>query len=112
MVWLHFMPQAGHGRAGHGQAGHGQAGHRPTLVLSPDAYNRIGLMLCCPMTTTAKGYPFEVPIAGADGRVVLADQVRSLDWQAWKAKRKGAVMEDELAQIRIRARAGVLIRGK
>jgi mRNA interferase MazF len=99
IVWLHFTPQAGHK----------QAGHRPALVLSPASYNRIGLMLCCPLTTKAKGYPFEVPIAGADGSVVLSDQVKSLDWKARRAKRKGDVTEEELAQVR--AKAVALIRG-
>lgn len=67
-------------------------------------------MLCCPMTTKAKGYPFEVPLAGADGSVVLADQVKSLDWRARRAKRKGTVTAEELAQVR--ARAVALIRGR
>ena len=67
------------------QAGHEQAGRRPALVLSPYIYNeKVGLMLACPVTHQAKGYPFEVaipsglPIQG----VVLADHVRSLDWRA------------------------------
>ena len=48
IVWMDFNPQAGHE----------QAGHRPALVLSPAVYNgRIGLLLCCPMTTKIKGYP-------------------------------------------------------
>lgn len=46
-------------------------------------------MLCCPMTTRIKGYPFEVAIAGDASSVVLADQVKSLDWKARKARRKG-----------------------
>jgi mRNA interferase MazF len=71
LVWLHFDPQAGHE----------QAGHRPALVVSPAAYNgKTGLMLCCPMTTQIKGYPFEVPIAGDRPGAALADQVKSLDW--------------------------------
>jgi len=47
------------------QAGHEQAGRRPAVVLSPAAYNaKTSLMLCCPMTTQIKNYPFEVLIAG------------------------------------------------
>jgi mRNA interferase MazF len=50
VVWLEFDPQAGHE----------QSGHRPALVLSPARYNgKTGLMICCPMTTQIKGYPFE-----------------------------------------------------
>jgi mRNA interferase MazF len=82
IVWLQFNPQAGHE----------QAGHRPALVLSPINYNRAsGLMLCCPMTSQRKGYPFEV-VASEDPHqtsVVLADQVKSLDWKTRKAVKKG-----------------------
>jgi len=47
-------------------------------------------MLCCPMTSKVKGYPFEVafPAASSEAGVVLADQVKSLDWQSRQAKRK------------------------
>jgi mRNA interferase MazF len=91
IVWLHFDPQAGHE----------QAGHRPALVVSPSAYNgKTGLMLCCPMTTQVKGYPFEVPIAGDRTGAVLADQVKSLDWVARKAEHKGKVSTAELKEVR------------
>jgi mRNA interferase MazF len=94
IVWLHFDPQAGHE----------QAGHRPALVLSPAAYNgKTGLMLCCPMTTQIKGYPFEVLIAGPRPGAVLADQVKSLDWVVRKASRKGCVSAAELAEVRAKA---------
>ena len=97
VVWLNFTPQAGHE----------QAGHRPALVISPAAYNgKTGLMLCCPITNQVKGYPFEVPLdarAGVRG-VVLSDQVKSLDWRARQAKRKGevsrAAMDQTLARVR------------
>ena len=77
-IWLEFTPQAGHE----------QAGRRPALVLSPRAYNqKVGLVLVCPITSRVKGYPFEVAVpAGLKvGGVVLADQVKSLDWVARKA---------------------------
>ena len=91
IVWLDFDPQAGHE----------QAGHRPAVVVSPSAYNgKIGLMLCCPMTTQIKGYPFEVVISSKRASVVLTDQVKSLDWIARKATRKGAVSLAELSEIR------------
>jgi len=91
IVWLNFTPQAGHE----------QAGHRPALVLSPAAYSeKAGLMVCCPMTTQIKNYPFEVLIAGTPSAVVLADQVKSLDWRARRAKRKGRITAEELADVR------------
>lgn len=78
-VWLQFDPQAGHE----------QAGRRPALVLSPASYNGlVGLALLCPITNQIKGYPFEVrvppdqPVTG----VVLADQVKSLDWRVRRAE--------------------------
>ena len=95
VVWLQFSPQAGHE----------QAGHRPAVVLSPAAYNRIGLMLCCPLTTKLKGYPFEVLLAGSKPSAALADQVKSLDWRAREAQRKGKISDNELAEIRAKARA-------
>jgi mRNA interferase MazF len=91
IVWLQFNPQAGHE----------QAGHRPALVLSPASYNRrSGLMLCCPMTSQKKGYPFEVVIAVDTDResVVLADQVKSLDWKVRKAVKKGTASIDVIAE--------------
>lgn len=98
VVWLNFTPQAGHE----------QAGHRPALVLSPAAYNgKTGLMLCCPITGQVKGYPFEVPLdarAGVRG-VVLSDQVKSLDWKARKARRKGVVSREVIDQTLARIRA-------
>ena len=79
IVWLRFNPQSGHE----------QAGHRPALVLSPVTYNeKTGLALFCPITSTVKGYPFEVilPLTSAITGVVLADQVKSLDWRARRAQ--------------------------
>ena len=90
IVWLHFDPRAGHE----------QAGHRTALVVSPSSYNgKTGLMLCCPMTTQVKGYPFEVLISGDRPSAVLADQVKSLDWVARKTSHKGSVSPSELAQV-------------
>ena len=91
VVWLHFDPQAGHE----------QVGHKPALVLSPLAYNsKTNLMLCCPMTTQVKGYPFEVLIAGYRAGAALADQVKSLDWVVCKASHKGKISSVELAEVR------------
>jgi mRNA interferase MazF len=96
IVWLRFDPQAGHE----------QAGHRPALVLSPAAYNaKTGLMLCCPMTTQIKGYPFEVQIVDKTVSAVLADQIKSLDWRARQAKRKGQVSAAVLTEVRAKIMA-------
>ena len=57
-------------------------------------------MICVPMTTRIKGYPFEVPIHGETPSVALADHIKSVDWRARKATSKGKVTTDELAAIR------------
>lgn len=99
IVWLQFDPQAGHE----------QAGHRPAIVLSPALYNaKAGLMLCCPITTQIKGYPFEVPLAGPTQSVALADQLKSLDWKARRATLKGKASEAELAELRHKAAALIM----
>lgn len=78
-VWLTLNPQAGHE----------QTGRRPAVVLSPVAFNKkVGLALFCPITSQVKGYPFEVAIPDGlkTSGVVLADQVKSLDWQSRQAE--------------------------
>ncbi|MDZ7752450.1 MAG: endoribonuclease MazF [Gammaproteobacteria bacterium] len=91
IVWLHLDPRVGHE----------QAGRRPVVVLSPASYNgKTSLMLCCPMTTQIKGYPFEVEISASRQGVALADQIKSLDWRARKATKKGNVTSEELFKIR------------
>src|SRR5271167_550394 len=96
IVWLSFDPQIGRE----------QAGHRPAVVLSPAAYNqKTSLMVCCPMTTQIKNYPFEVVIAGATLSAVLADQVKSLDWRKRRARRKGTIAAVEIAEVRAKIRA-------
>jgi mRNA interferase MazF len=81
VVWLNFTPQAGHE----------QAGNRPALVWSTAAYNdKTGVMICCPMTTQIKSYPFEVVIGGTPPSDVLEDQVENLDCRQRKAARKGS----------------------
>lgn len=65
------------------QAGREQAGRRPAIVLSHTRYNeKTGLAVFCPVTSKAKGYPFElaVPAGMSVGGVVLCDHVRSQDW--------------------------------
>jgi mRNA interferase MazF len=79
LVWLDFDPQLGHE----------QAGRRPALVLSGRRYNAAtGMLIACPVTGQVKGYPLEVPLPdGLQTRgVVLANQVRSLDWTQRRLK--------------------------
>ena len=95
LVWLEFTPQTGSE----------QAGRRPALVISPKAYNaKVGLALFCPVTSSVKGYPFEVvlPEGGGVIGVVLADQLKSLDWRARKAKLIEAASSEVLAMVTAR----------
>jgi len=59
------------------------------LVVSPLEYNqRVGLAIVCPVTKWSKGYPFEVTLPDnlEISGVVLADQIKSLDWRAREAQ--------------------------
>jgi mRNA interferase MazF len=73
LIWLDFNPQAGHE----------QSGKRPALVVSPKMYNhKTGLCIVFPITSKKKGYPFEVAISSPElVGVVLADQIKNLDWR-------------------------------
>ena len=91
VIWVQFDPQAGHE----------QAGHRPALVLSPARYNaKRGMLICCPMTSQIKGYVFEVVASRNPSSVILADQIKSLDWRARGAMKKGRVSAEILADVR------------
>lgn len=71
------------------QSGHEQSGRRPALVISPASYNKkTGLAIVCPITSQIKDYPFEVLIPEGEKikGVILADQVKSLDWKTRKAE--------------------------
>ncbi len=97
LVWLTFDPQAGHE----------QRGRRPALILSPRAYNaKARLAIACPITSHAKGYPFEVALTGHGkvAGVVLADQVRNLDWNARRVEFAAKVPVEVLSDVRERLR--------
>jgi mRNA interferase MazF len=96
-VWLTFDPQAGRE----------QRGRRPALVLSPVSYNRrTNLAIACPITSHARGYPFEValPEGGPITGVVLADHLKSLDWHERRASHAGKVPPEVLEDVRARLR--------
>ena len=92
VVWITLNPQARHE----------QAGRRPAVVLSPAAYNgKVGLAILCPITSQIKGYPFEVRIPGelAITGVILADQVKNLDWRARRAEFAGTLPAATVAEV-------------
>ena len=97
LIWLSFTPQAGRE----------QAGRRPGLVLSPRSYNaKVRLCLVCPVTHHAKGYAFEValpdglPVRG----VVLADHIKSADWQERGSDHIARVPVEVLDEVRAKLR--------
>ena len=92
IVWISLNPQAGHEQAGRG----------PAVVVSPKSYNgKVGLGLFCPITSQVKGYPFEVAVPQGlpIGGVVLADQVKTLDWRARKAEFAGRLPSDAKDEV-------------
>src|SRR5207249_10455705 len=85
ITWLTFSPQAGHE----------QAGHRPAVVLSPASYNgKTSMMICCPMASQLKGYPFEVVVTKHAPSAILADQVKSLD-----CRERGVIGQGRVAGV-------------
>jgi mRNA interferase MazF len=75
IVYLDFDPTKGHE----------QRGHRPAFIISPQIYNqKSSLALFMPITSHAKGYPFEValPVGLKTQGVILSDRIKSLDWKA------------------------------
>lgn len=101
IVWLTFAPQRGRE----------QSGRRPALVLTPAAYNRkVGLAILCPITSQAKGYPFEVtlPEGLGVGGVVLSDQAKSLDWRVRSTEYHDKAPPEVVQQVL--AKLGTLLR--
>ena len=90
------------------QQGREQAGRRPVLCLSPRSYNRkSGRAVFCPITSKIKGYPFEVLIdvkKGISG-VVLADQLRSLDWRKREFQFIATATHEQIDRVAKRATA-------
>jgi len=59
------------------------------------------LCIACPVTTTARPYPFHVPIPEgvAISGVVMVDQVMSIDFRARDVKRVGPAPADVLERV-------------
>jgi len=90
IVWADFTPTQGHE----------QARKRPALVLSPETYNSAsGLMIVCPITSQQKGYPFEVPLTGKISGVILADHIRSIDWNARSVVKVASAPKHVVARV-------------
>ena len=92
IVWIDCDPQRGHE----------EAGRRPALVISPGYYNKkTRLVVMVPITSRVKGYAFEVSINAKKTKgVILADQVRSYDWEARNAVFIEKAPEEILRKVR------------
>ncbi|MEA5578493.1 type II toxin-antitoxin system PemK/MazF family toxin [Anabaena sp. UHCC 0451] len=93
------------------QQGREQIGYRPVLVISPIKYNQMAsLILACPITSNAKGLSFEVPLVeGMQTKgVVLADQIKTLDWRARKVKFVETVSQDLIEEVQARLETLIL----
>lgn len=93
LVYINFNPKSCHE----------QAGERPAIVLSPYDFNiGTGFAVVCPITNQVKGYPFEVPLPNdlIITGVILADQVKSLDWRARRMSFKDVAPTDLVQYVR------------
>lgn len=79
--------------------------YRPALVLSSAEYNqKTGLLICCPISTSIRNQPTEVPINNIDQPSVIATAIiQTLDWKNRKAKKittaEKGVMDEVLLRI-------------
>jgi mRNA-degrading endonuclease toxin of MazEF toxin-antitoxin module len=89
-------------------AGHEQSGRRPIIVVSPAAFNALGLALVAPITSGGafarhRGFAVELKGAKTSG-VILCNQMRTLDLAARKARfierAPAPIVEDMLARVR------------
>jgi mRNA interferase MazF len=63
--------------------------YRPALVLSSLEYNqKSSLLICCPISSSARGALTEVPIDNIDNQhsVVAANLIQTLSWKERKVK--------------------------
>lgn len=98
IVWIQLNPQAGHE----------QQGARPALVISAKEYNsKTGMGIFCPITSRIKGFPFEVklPEELEIRGVVLADQIKSLDWRVRNASFICKVPEEMIEEVILKLEA-------
>lgn len=94
IVWLDFEPTKGR------EIGK----YRPALVLSSKTYNiQTGLLICCPISTSVRGGPTEVPVHSLEKQsVVAASLVQTLSWRERKAKKITEAEEGVLDQVVLR----------
>lgn len=92
VVWIDLSPQAGHETKG----------RHPAVVLTQARYSiATGLALIVPVTSKAKGSPFEVTLAGRKVRgVALANELRTTDYLARNTEKFDDCPPKAFAEIR------------
>ena len=88
-------------------AGREQRGHRPIIVVTPKAFNRLGVQLVAPITTGgafARHRGFAVELTGTQTTgVILCNQLRTIDIGARNGRlvesAPAVVIENMLAKI-------------
>jgi mRNA interferase MazF len=91
-IWLNFDPQSGRE----------QMGKRPALVVSQTEFNQHrGFILVCPVSNTQRKNPFYVNISEGEAvtGVVMADQLRSLDYKSRGAELIATCPKDLLMEV-------------
>lgn len=90
-----------------GGAGHEQTGHRPHLVLTTQGYNdKTSLVVCIPVTTKEKRFPFEVAVAGLNNPCfALTNHLITADWRARNAVSRGFASASEMAEVKAKVKA-------
>jgi mRNA interferase MazF len=91
-IWLNFDPQSGHE----------QMGKRPALVVSHNEFNQQrGFILVCPASNTKRKNPFYVKIPDGEAvtGVLMADQLRSLDYKSRGAELIAVCPKDLLMEV-------------
>ena len=84
------------------QSGHEQKGRRPAFVVSKDLFNRsTGLVIVCPITNTARGFPFHVPIPKNSKLTgfIMVEQVKSVDFRSRRAKHIERSNDELLSEV-------------
>jgi mRNA-degrading endonuclease toxin of MazEF toxin-antitoxin module len=89
-------------------SGHEQRGRRPVIIVTPSAFNELGVQLVAPITSGggfARHRGFAVALAGTKtAGVILCNQLRTLDLAARKGRfvehAPLSVVQDMLARVR------------
>jgi mRNA interferase MazF len=91
-IWLNFDPQSGRE----------QMGKRPALVVSHTEFNQQrGFILVCPVSNTKRKNPFYVNIPDGEAvtGILMADQLRSLDYKSRGAELIATCPKDLLLEV-------------